>query len=51
MCMRGINFQPTHPFLKLFGTCSGDNDFYTCMCNWVTMLYNRKKCIGEIINK
>ena len=25
---------------------------YTCMCNWVTMLYSRKKiCIGEIKNK
>ena len=21
---------------------------YTCMCNWVTTLYSRKKCIGEI---
>ena len=25
---------------------------YTCMCNWVTMLYSRKKnCIEEIIKK
>ena len=25
---------------------------YTCMCNWVTMLYSRKKnCIGEITIK
>ena len=25
---------------------------YTCMCNWVTMLYNRKKnCIGEVTIK
>ena len=24
---------------------------YICMCNWVTMLYSRKKCIGEITIK
>ena len=27
----------------------GEKRMYTCMCNWVTMLYSRKKnCIGEI---
>ena len=26
-------------------------NIYTCICNWVTMLYSRKKCIGEIIMK
>ena len=24
---------------------------YTCMCNWVTMLYSRKQSIGEITIK
>ena len=28
------------------------NRMYTCMCNWVTMLYSRKKnCMGEITIK
>ena len=27
----------------------GEKRMYTCMCNWVTMLYSRKKkFIGEI---
>ena len=30
----------------------GEKRICTCMCNWVTMLYNRKKtCIGEITIK
>ena len=30
----------------------GEKRIYTCMCNWVTMLYSRKKiCIGEITIK
>ena len=30
----------------------GEKRMYTCMCNWVTMLYSRKKnCIGEITIK
>ena len=29
-----------------------ENRMCTCMCNWVTMLYSRKKnCIGEIAIK
>ena len=27
----------------------GEKRMYTCICNWVAMLYSRKKnCIGEI---
>ena len=30
----------------------GEKRMYTYMCNWVTMLYSRKKnCIGEIMIK
>ena len=30
----------------------GEKQMYTCICNWVTMLYNRKKtCIGELTIK
>ena len=30
----------------------GENRMCTCMCNWITMLYSRNDCIGEIkINK
>ena len=29
-----------------------ENRMYTCICNWVTMMYNRKKnCIGVITIK
>ena len=31
----------------------GEKRMYTCTCNWVTMLYSKKKknCIGEITIK
>ena len=25
-----------------------ENGMFTCMCSWVTMLYSRKNCIGEV---
>ena len=28
-----------------------ENRMCTCMCNWVTMLYSIKNCIGEITKK
>ena len=32
-------------------TTMGEKIMYTCMCNWVPMLYNEKKIIGEITVK
>ena len=29
----------------------GEKSLYTCMCNWVTMLYSTKKLYGEITIK
>ena len=29
----------------------GEKRMYTCMCNWVTMLYSIKNRIGEIAIK